>query len=199
MAKTQSSRLIPGSIRMAAFLITRIQTLILMESMPESFLQIVAMPAPRRTDPSDSIGWKHSPDGRFSIKSAYRNLSQHPVGHEKQATHDRLLTNDKRHRWYGVSPMCQHCQNHIENTIHVLRDCRRAKSIWDKLVKPNAMNLFYNQPKGLWRVGLPMDGVNNHTRMRLAVDLVLRNHNPLKDEICRRAIKDWDSKNESKN
>ncbi|RYR21968.1 hypothetical protein Ahy_B03g067255 [Arachis hypogaea] len=29
----------------------------------ESFLQIVAMPAPRRTDPPDSIAWKHSPDG----------------------------------------------------------------------------------------------------------------------------------------
>ncbi|XP_016173890.1 aspartic proteinase CDR1-like [Arachis ipaensis] len=36
--------------------------------------------------------------------------------------YDKLLTNDKRSRWFGASPYCHKCSNEIENSIHVLRN-----------------------------------------------------------------------------
>ncbi|MED6184069.1 hypothetical protein PIB30_043834 [Stylosanthes scabra] len=41
----------------------------------ETVLKILATPAPRPSDPPDTLAWKHTSDGRFSVKSAYKFLS----------------------------------------------------------------------------------------------------------------------------
>ncbi|KAL4327452.1 hypothetical protein AHAS_Ahas13G0101500 [Arachis hypogaea] len=126
----------------------------LKQLLPDECIQrICANPPPRASDPPDKLAWKHSKDERFSVKSAYcysnRIQSQGREVWKRiwtwkgpqrmklfiwQATHDRILTNKKRSQWYGSSPMCHHCGNTIEDTLHVLRDCD-VKPVWKKFVK----------------------------------------------------------------
>ncbi|KAL4286762.1 hypothetical protein AHAS_Ahas19G0118600 [Arachis hypogaea] len=45
----------------------------------EFILRINAIPAPKETDPHDNIAWRHSEDGKFSVKSAYKALANLPT------------------------------------------------------------------------------------------------------------------------
>lgn len=45
--------------------------------------------------------------------------------------HDRLLTRTLRVRHMIDSNICGCCQSGIENSIHILRDCPKAKKVWE--------------------------------------------------------------------
>ncbi|XP_048496063.1 uncharacterized protein LOC125495441 [Beta vulgaris subsp. vulgaris] len=55
-----------------------------------------------------------------------------------QAWWERLPTNENLFfRKCANSPECNTCFNSKENILHILRDCPRADSIWNKINKPN--------------------------------------------------------------
>ncbi|KAL4298891.1 hypothetical protein AHAS_Ahas17G0046200 [Arachis hypogaea] len=130
---------------------------------------IKAIPAPRPSDPPDSRAWKNSSDGRFSVREAYKAIIQPPIGTSNvwkkiwkwhgpqrikifmwQAIHGRLITNYRRSKWYGTSPLCHYCTNQVEDTMHVLRDCEGAKVIWKKLVRSELALEFFSIPTSDW-------------------------------------------------
>jgi len=44
--------------------------------------------------------------------------------------HDRLLTNSRFHRMQLRFPFCHQCEESVETTLHVMRDCPLAKVVW---------------------------------------------------------------------
>ncbi|CAN1156119.1 Putative ribonuclease H protein At1g65750 [Linum perenne] len=121
-------------------------------------------PNPNRGE--DEWSWGAEPDGRFSIQSAYalaanedsnaafnqdiwKNTWQWKGPNRVRhflwlAAHDRLLTNDQRtRRTFTTDPHCPLCPGQIENTLHILRDCPFASSVWTELG-------IYDQTEALW-------------------------------------------------
>lgn len=104
---------------------------------------------------SDSIYWKHTVDGSFSLKSTYRSINNEN-------------TNDANHNWiwkcFGnmrekffiwktynkglpttlslynknitTTPLCPICKLLNETIIHILRDCSYANAIWSNYQLP---------------------------------------------------------------
>ncbi|XP_028757801.1 uncharacterized protein LOC114716907 [Neltuma alba] len=46
-------------------------------------------------------------------------------------------------RWINVAPECVCCEQAIEDSLHVLRDCPDIKSLWVSLIKPGWVNRFF--------------------------------------------------------
>ncbi|CAN1824281.1 Putative ribonuclease H protein At1g65750 [Linum perenne] len=133
---------------------------------------VVGMSPPKPSRGEDEWAWGSEPNGRFSIKSAYdlaaneepnMDLNQglwkntwrwngpNRVRHFLWlAGHDRLLTNDQRARRMLTSdPHCPICPGQIENTIHILRDCHFAFTVWNELG-------IFNQTEECWSANLEM-------------------------------------------
>ncbi|CAN1156116.1 Putative ribonuclease H protein At1g65750 [Linum perenne] len=126
----------------------------------------VGMSPPNPNRGEDEWSWGAEPDGRFSIQSAYalaanedsnaafnqdiwKNTWQWKGPNRVRhflwlAAHDRLLTNDQRtRRTFTTDPHCPLCPGQIENTLHILRDCPFASSVWTELG-------IYDQTEALW-------------------------------------------------
>lgn len=59
-----------------------------------------------------------------------------------QFKHDRLFTNYHRSKWGIGDSFCPVCYVCIETTLHILRDCPVASSIWMHLVPKEFRNGF---------------------------------------------------------
>jgi hypothetical protein len=57
--------------------------------------------------------------------------------------HDRLITNYRKSKMHIVEPWCTHCVDIIEDTLHVLRDCPLAKSVWCNLLNNDTREFFF--------------------------------------------------------
>ncbi|KAF7838841.1 putative ribonuclease H protein At1g65750 family [Senna tora] len=132
---------------------------------------IVAIRPPSPMLLEDMIIWRHSQDGSFSTRSAYRAISRNVVGHsnsfwrllwkwkgmERDRTflwlcgHDQLLTNEARKRrgLTDVDVFC-HCGMDVESLLHTLRDCRKVKPLWLKLVHPSHWHVFFGMGRMEW-------------------------------------------------
>ncbi|CAN1215674.1 Putative ribonuclease H protein At1g65750 [Linum perenne] len=98
--------------------------------------------------------WGPDPKGRFSIKSAYEILAttrgppqQNTWKHIWRwqgpsrikhflwlAAHNRLLSNEERLRRHMTDrDDCHRCPSVSETSLHILRDCNLAKSVWLRL------------------------------------------------------------------
>ncbi|CAN1786346.1 Putative ribonuclease H protein At1g65750 [Linum perenne] len=116
------------------------------------------------TNGDDELIWGPDPKGIFSIKSAYvilaatdRSNSDHRWKHVWNwqgpnrvrfflwlAVHNRLLTNSERLRRHLCSnEICGRYRAGPEDTLHVLRDCPFAKSIWQALIPANDLQTFF--------------------------------------------------------
>lgn len=115
----------------------------------------------------DTYEWKLNTSKDFSINSAYEvalppgnqpvNITWERIWKIKvaryrtflwQVYHDRIMSNEHRLRCGLVeSPICTICKETSETTLHILRDCPAAKSIWaefmpqNMLMEANGMNL----------------------------------------------------------
>ncbi|KAL4374816.1 hypothetical protein S245_017461 [Arachis hypogaea] len=58
----------------------------------DCIFRIEAAPPPRSSDPPDSLAWKATPDGRFSVSSAYQLISK---ASQQQASPQHILVWDK--------------------------------------------------------------------------------------------------------
>ncbi|CAN1779642.1 Putative ribonuclease H protein At1g65750 [Linum perenne] len=121
---------------------------------PDAVDIVAGMTPPQASRGPDDWIWSLETSGRFSIKSAYNlicetnSISDSPLwkavwhwnGPERikyflwLATMDKLLTNDaRRRRGLCVDGSCRWCGSADETSLHVLRDCTFAKTVWLKV------------------------------------------------------------------
>lgn len=102
----------------------------------------------------DLLYWDGDPKGKFSIKSAIRIIRKESTKFQDQlwnlvwkapvqqrvrafmwlVCHDRLLGNANRFkRKLTDDPKCFVCGDSVESTLHILRDCPAARSVWRKV------------------------------------------------------------------
>ncbi|CAN1837340.1 Putative ribonuclease H protein At1g65750 [Linum perenne] len=114
------------------------------------------MSPPHENHGEDEWAWGAEPNRKFSIKTAYNLIASEDCIPDTNQNlwkstwrwrgpnrvrhflwlvgHDRLLTNDQRTRWKLTAvPHCPRCPGQIENSIHILRDCSFAVSVWNEL------------------------------------------------------------------
>jgi ribonuclease HI len=66
------------------------------------------------------------------------------------AKHDRLLTNLRRKKMGLSHDMCLFCGNVVESTLHVLRDCPLAMTIWGQVVPLEDKGMFFMSTLETW-------------------------------------------------
>lgn len=112
----------------------------------------------------DLLYWGAGTKGKFSIKSALQIIRKEVNGVEDDlwdlvwkapaqqrvraflwlASHDRLMGNLNRYkRKLTNDPKCFICGGEDESTLHILRDCPAAKSVWRKLEGFANLSSFY--------------------------------------------------------
>ncbi|XVE95435.1 hypothetical protein REPUB_Repub02eG0096900 [Reevesia pubescens] len=138
--------------------------------LPEDILLLIAAKwiSPYEDD-EDSIFWIHSPDGDFSVKSAYQmqieNLPEEgswnfvwelkcpskikvflwKVLHKAIPTKHFLVS---RHIPMALS--CGRCSTGCEDILHALRDCKISKATWRQLLPDDIRDSFFNKSLHDW-------------------------------------------------
>lgn len=138
--------------------------------LPQHVLECIrGLPRPMETSIKDDICWSGTPDGSFSLKSAFALITSQsldvPSGEwiwiwkipciERIRTflwlimHDRLLTNFTHfYRHMTTSADCPRCTGIEENLSHLLRDCPIARETWQRLgVRSSG---FFSPPIHSW-------------------------------------------------
>ncbi|KAJ1418544.1 Reverse transcriptase zinc-binding domain [Sesbania bispinosa] len=116
--------------------------------------EILATIPPKADRGNDKVAWSLTNNGAFSTKSAYHLISKNDTGPNhvvwksiwKAKVPHRyksflwkilkggLMTNSARlDRNFSTYDTCPMCQTKSESTIHVLRDCDTAKTLWNLL------------------------------------------------------------------
>ncbi|KAF7828673.1 ribonuclease H [Senna tora] len=125
-----------------------------------TLIRVMSEMPPNPLRGSDKICWGVGGDGNFTVKKAYFSIEkQDRIGRNWnwmwkmnipervklfmwQMLHLKLPTNARCSKWSDKSDCCVWCCNHIEDTIHVLRDCQHAMKAWRNLVHPSKLALF---------------------------------------------------------
>ncbi|CAN1833322.1 Putative ribonuclease H protein At1g65750 [Linum perenne] len=118
---------------------------------PDQVCLVLGMSPPRPDSGDDGWVWGSEPDGKFTIKSAYRIAYTRPAhtacapwkecwnwrGPNRirlflwLAVQEKLLTNKERcRRNMATSDSCELCHLSPESIVHVLRDCNFAREVW---------------------------------------------------------------------
>lgn len=148
--------------------------------------------------------WSATPDGNFSIISAYLSLTDMNLdynnskfkiiwkcqGNERtrfflwKIGNEALLTNVERHRrTMAASKECPRCGLSDEILLHRFRDCPPSLAIWKHFKVRNQRNFFRNHDWGNWlRTKLIAKQINNDeqfwsTLFGVTLDLLWRNRN----------------------
>lgn len=132
-------------------------------------LSIVASNPPQSGRGDDEIFWQGSPNSRFTVSSAYELLVDGRStrewvlwkviwkwhGPQRNKTflwlvgHERLMTNEvRRERGLSSFGMCPLCSLVVETTMHVLRDCVKAKQVWVRLVPQQLQAELFGDDRG---------------------------------------------------
>lgn len=130
--------------------------------------KIRSIPRPISVSLKDTLYWSGTPDGRFTVKSAFeiQQLNQEPCPGEWKwiwripcierirsflwlLTHNKLLTNLSRFfRHLTTNADCPHCTGIEESLSHVLRDCPIARETWARIGMRSQG--FFHQPFTTW-------------------------------------------------
>ncbi|WCJ38142.1 Polynucleotidyl transferase ribonuclease H-like superfamily protein [Euphorbia peplus] len=113
----------------------------------------------------DVISWSASPDGYFTVKSAYNSQFVDPIISLNLnwksiwkiqvpykictflwiALHGKLMGNFERSRRnFTNSDMCSICNRDPETTLHILRDCPKAKQVWSSFIPNSLLSYWFN-------------------------------------------------------
>ncbi|KAL4377932.1 hypothetical protein GQ457_02G028840 [Hibiscus cannabinus] len=126
--------------------------------LPADTLEAIATIKPPRPDAgADVPGWRWESNRTFSVRSAYKALKV-PISVDSNICwpriwklqvqqrvrvflrlvfHQLLMTNaERKRRNLATSDVCASCQSEIETIVHVLRDCPRARQVWEAVVAP---------------------------------------------------------------
>ncbi|KAL4311250.1 hypothetical protein GQ457_01G038400 [Hibiscus cannabinus] len=137
----------------------------------EAISHIMGFKSPDPTDIDDSIIWPANNKNLFNIRSAHKKLAS-PLWDPKSPTwktiwslqvpqrlrlfawlayKQKLMTNSERcRRSIGSQPFCSICNLSEETTLHVLRDCATAKSVWMQLLEPTSVYNFFHSNLQEW-------------------------------------------------
>ncbi|XP_028778309.1 uncharacterized protein LOC114734823 [Neltuma alba] len=139
--------------------------------LPEWAVKKVLQSGPLVTNQPDVICWRASNDGEFSVKSAYKYLSNTRTGAGNRfwrslwrwqvpekvkffmwhVFHERVMTNSLRtKRGLSDRETCPFGCNSEESVIHLLRDCYRAKQVWKAFIHPNSYTVFFSGDLQEW-------------------------------------------------
>ncbi|KAF7823639.1 ribonuclease H [Senna tora] len=127
--------------------------------------KIASIPTPKSDGSEDKPAWRHSNDGRFSVKSTYKflkgcdrieqSINWRNIWNWKRLErvksflwlcgHNKILTNAaRRHRGMGSDESCLRCGVRYKDLLHVLRDCFETINFWMRLVKYGQWLVFFN-------------------------------------------------------
>ncbi|KAF7814111.1 putative ribonuclease H protein At1g65750 family [Senna tora] len=123
--------------------------------------KIASMVPPGKGSGKDVPAWRFSKDGSFSVKTAYKSLSNHedipkePIwswqGPQRIKSflwlcgHDKVLSNvAHKHRGMTEEDGCAKCGESQEDLLHFLKDCSNIKNVWLRLVKSKHWLAFFN-------------------------------------------------------
>uniref|UniRef100_A0A6N2M5M2 Reverse transcriptase zinc-binding domain-containing protein n=1 Tax=Salix viminalis TaxID=40686 RepID=A0A6N2M5M2_SALVM len=128
---------------------------------------------PMQDTRADSVAWDHSSNGRLSVRTAYRvqeeggEMDRDPLwrtiwkwkGLERIGVflwtvgHNAIMTNEARwRRKMTDNKYCGRCVNEVESVIHALRDCPKARKIWEVFVRAEERGIFFSQNWYAWLV-----------------------------------------------
>lgn len=134
-------------------------------------LKIASIKAPCALSGEDQCYWAYSNTGQFTAKSAYLSLHQSYNVADKSlwnlawkwngpqsirtfiwlAMNNRLKTKSELFRRHITTDAnCCSCGHHLEDTIHVLRDCIIARHVWFRLVPHTLWNNFFDLDLTSW-------------------------------------------------
>lgn len=136
---------------------------------PEVVEKILCTPTSRCSQ-NDKLIWKHTPNGTFSVKSAYFSSFDHtnmPHGKWKSIwslpfppklkifswlfCQSRLLTNVNRLKRHLTSdPCCKYCPGIPETMTHLFKDCPKASDVWKAIVGPATMQRTFSLDWDAW-------------------------------------------------
>ncbi|KAK2380517.1 phragmoplast orienting kinesin [Trifolium repens] len=137
---------------------------ILQNLIPQSIIQkLHAIVPPHDSQGKDVSLWPGTSTGAFTVSAAYHLITGDIMKHADkkwaqvwkiegmervkvftwQLVHDRLLTKSRLARWNITSPLCHNCHQFIENTIHVVRDCKVAVHVWQHLLSSQERGVFF--------------------------------------------------------
>ncbi|GAU43243.1 hypothetical protein TSUD_241340 [Trifolium subterraneum] len=144
---------------------------LLRDWLPEDIMHRIAAISPPSDDGgNDCRRLNMKANGGISVSSMYKHLCNFDVNDdvndwkdiwrlkvpERVRTfiwlmrHNRLLTNEKKHKMGLGSAMCDYCGSIIEDTLHALRDCPQTMPIWLNLVNEHARANFFNGDLFYW-------------------------------------------------
>ena len=136
-------------------------------------MSIVGYTPPMQDGIDDTVGWDHSSNGKLTVRTAYMvleergEMDQDPIwrlirkwqGMERikvflwTVAHHSIMTNDLRYRRHlTANRFCDHCGTEEETLTHALRDCPKARKIWEVFVKAENRELFFSQNWYAWLV-----------------------------------------------
>eukprot|EP00258_Populus_trichocarpa_P027694 XP_024443713.1 uncharacterized protein LOC112324533 [Populus trichocarpa] len=136
-------------------------------------MSIVGYTPPMQDGIDDTVGWDHSSNGKLTVRTAYMvleergEMDQDPIwrlirkwqGMERikvflwTVAHNSIMTNDLRYRRHlTANRFCDHCGTEVETLTHALRDCPKARKIWEVFVKVENRELFFSQNWYAWLV-----------------------------------------------
>jgi hypothetical protein len=67
-----------------------------------------------------------------------------------QPMHNRLITNSLKRKMGLCHAMCVYCGDVEETTLHVLRDCQKAKELWYQLIPGQSRGVFFMRDLHDW-------------------------------------------------
>ncbi|KAK2664294.1 hypothetical protein Ddye_002868 [Dipteronia dyeriana] len=127
----------------------------------EYCLKICSLHVGRRHNGEDSIFWRWSNNGEYSVKTVYCGLTEDfssPLWKWRfiwslkipprvqhflwMMLHDRLLTNHQRvRRGFDTDMSCPRCEAGIEDTGHLLHGCRFSVGIWETILRDTNLTM----------------------------------------------------------
>ncbi|XP_034211169.1 uncharacterized protein LOC117624139 [Prunus dulcis] len=139
--------------------------------LPEDWVQkIIGCPADLGGTTEDCQIWQTTSNGLFSVKTAYNllfsgtewlnpwwkvlwklKLPPKILFFFWLAYQGKIMSNEQRARRLFIGdPACCICDWHSESTLHILRDCTRAKRVWNLFLNSNQYAPFFHAELHPW-------------------------------------------------
>ncbi|KAL4283171.1 hypothetical protein GQ457_16G011860 [Hibiscus cannabinus] len=144
----------------------------------DALAAIAAIKPPRPDAGADVPGWRWESNRNFTVRSAYKALSADTttplvafstnnsacwsriwkLSVQQRVRiflwlvlHQRIMTNvERKRRHLATSDVCASYQSEAETIIHVLRDCPRARQVWEAVVPSSQLVPFFSLSFSDW-------------------------------------------------
>ncbi|KAG7564109.1 Ribonuclease H domain [Arabidopsis suecica] len=118
--------------------------------LPENVrMMLTAVVVDTVTGARDRLSWGENADGKFTVKSAYSQLTREDIPNQNV-----VMTNVERNKRHLCdTSICQVCKGGEETILHVLRDCPAMEGIWIRLVPLRRQGQFFSQSLLEWIYG----------------------------------------------